>query len=103
MTHFTIKATLVFIEKERIGNISNIITNADKSNGLDFGFLSSLLTGNWLAGIILIAVVILFIIITVPLFPVLANYLISVVMGLQQFLKNRFIKTNKPKGEIKFA
>ncbi len=103
-TNFKIDGTLVFIDKDRSGKITNVITTDRKSNdGIDFGFLSSWLSGNWVAGIIIIIIVIILLIITIPLLPVLLKYLINNVPKLcsrllgkiTKLFKNRNIKNTK--------
>uniref|UniRef100_A0A914X636 CCHC-type domain-containing protein n=1 Tax=Plectus sambesii TaxID=2011161 RepID=A0A914X636_9BILA len=76
-TTFSIDTTLVFIEKERLGQLSNTISTSNDKNELDFGFLSAWLSGNWLASISLIAAVAVGILLSVILFPVIMQVLIS--------------------------
>ena len=88
ITKFNIKANLVYIKKERLGNITNMIAGKNINDGmngfdgLDFGFLSGWLSGNWLAGIIIIICVILLLIITIPLAPYLLQKIID---GMSNF------------------
>uniref|UniRef100_A0A914V113 Integrase catalytic domain-containing protein n=1 Tax=Plectus sambesii TaxID=2011161 RepID=A0A914V113_9BILA len=78
-TTFSIDTTLVFIEKERLGQLSNVISTPNDKNELDFGFLSAWLSGNWLASILLIAAVAVGILLSVIFFPIIMQILISCV------------------------
>ncbi|MCP3663039.1 MAG: DDE-type integrase/transposase/recombinase [Gammaproteobacteria bacterium] len=92
ISNFRINGNLVFIEKERIGNLSNIRSEDREKTGnynLDVGFLASWFSGNWLAGIGVIIFLIIIIVITVPLTPVIINYLSTHSRHLFQNLKNR--------------
>ncbi len=101
VTHFEIEATLVYIEKQRIGNITNMI--AGKSNGgsgIDFGFLTGWLSGNWIASLIILVVVIIIILITIPHLPVFVQWFSAKLKtlftkGSQQSPNIKTLKTSK--------
>ena len=102
---FEIKANLVFITKQRVGNLSNIHSEVKSyANEVDLGFLASWLSGNWIAGIGLIIVLIIILLISIPLAPVIIRYLVGYVKqigNIQIFKPKSNIMSGLPKLQFK--
>ncbi len=66
-TTFDLEGTLVFIDKQRLGQISNIISVGKEKNdpgfGLDFSFFKSLFIDNWATTILIICLTVIGVII----------------------------------------
>ena len=79
-SEFNIEASLVFISKERLGNLSSMLAGGSEAGGgvnPDLGFLAGIFSGNLLLGILAVVAAILLAALSIPLIVALARYLLT--------------------------
>lgn len=101
-TTFEIEANLVFIEKERLGEISNAISTTNEKNDVDLGFLSGWLSGNWTMIITIVLGLIVMVILSVALLPVIIQGCLGGATSLTNgIMMGLFRKVGKQKETIR--
>lgn len=100
---FQLERNLVFIEKERQFNISNMISGKSQPTDttFDLGPLTGWLSGNWLISVVIIIIIFIVLAITVPLAPFILKTMIVGVKSSAKICYHVFTgKTSKPKDMI---
>ncbi len=88
-TTFFLNSTLVFINKPRLGKISNVFAKSSgesKASNVDYGFLGSWLKTHWVTTIVIVLVVIILVIISIPLAPIIFSFMFKNLMVAQNYI-----------------
>ncbi len=99
VTYFQLEGTLVFVEKERLANISNILARSsgeERNTDIDIGSFLSWLSNHWITTIVIVIVVILLVFISIPLTPIISNNIAFQITKTQKYIKTKFTKGSSP-------
>lgn len=89
-TSFIIEGTLAYIEKERIGNISNVIATPNAAESIDLSAVTQFFSGNWGKTLMIIVGAIILVVITILFLPIIFQGLFSLSTCIGAKLRKLF-------------